>query len=97
MLCQDPIWGPDNVPSPRNGAFSLSVAHPFFRLRVYPVLCYNWLARRLWFDARAAHISPFVLSVPRWRPILYFYRSDLISSTSLYLIIQYEYLLRDIL
>jgi hypothetical protein len=56
------------MPSPRNRALSLSVAHPFFCLWAYPVLCYTWLARPLTFDARAAHISLLVMSVPQWRP-----------------------------
>jgi hypothetical protein len=60
--------GPESMPSPRNEAFTLSVAHPFFRLWVHSVSCYIWFARLLDFDTRAADISLFVLSVPRLRP-----------------------------
>jgi hypothetical protein len=80
MLCQGPIWGsqaPKTCHLQETG-HNLPVAHPLLRLWVYPVLCYTRLARPLSSDARATHISFFVMSVPRLHLILYFCRSALI-------------------
>jgi hypothetical protein len=89
--------GPPKHVISENRTLSLLVTHPFFRLWVYPVLCYIWFVRPLSSNARAApHLSlSNVRFIIAFNSI--FLPLSLYFSASSYLLIQHEYLSQSVL